>query len=642
MIGAIAFPDASAALQTLLAVSVLIGVVLVSRRHVARLFGAGAAYALWILPLVRLVMPPVHSPLSLMGTVRLPSSHGVNPAGADVTATAMADGTQVIGIHSAEPVAAIAAPHGISTTISDGGQSLSTLQEWLGGAAMPILIGVWLAGALLTLGLSFWRHRTFMQTVHREAVSVSPHLQMRAARISQSVGLRRMPLIASSFISSGPLVAGLIRPVVMVPAWFETDYDETQQSAALAHELMHVRRGDLWALQISEIFVACLWFNPLAHMARNAFRTDQESACDADVLRIGATTPHAYGATLIKAARPARQERLVFAASLPLAHALKERLRRMTHPVPSRNRRIAGFATVAAASVAALALSASVSANAGQLDSHQTMEIHNGTVFINGERIKDRQIVVLGDPFGEIIPDASFDAEIQELSAKIEEESAAFEKAMEGPMSEMPDMQMTAEFDAHMQEFDKVMSTFNVRVLDGGEVVQFVITEDGKERVMDEQEWEDWSEAFEARTEAMAAEFEAQAEAFEAAYEPKLEAMSAEFEARIEALAAELEAKIDVTYGPEFDARMEAMSQKFDAAVDECRTAELADGESRIIVKDGPEGHKIKIACVKGDRRTLASATVIARIKSSPELAEEDKASFLEQAGVDELDGTDD
>ena len=50
------FPDATSALQTIVAVSVLIALVLVARRPVAKHFGAGVAYALWALPLARLVL----------------------------------------------------------------------------------------------------------------------------------------------------------------------------------------------------------------------------------------------------------------------------------------------------------------------------------------------------------------------------------------------------------------------------------------------------------------------------------------------------------------------------------------------------------------------------------------------------------
>ena len=46
-----------------------------------------------------------------------------------------------------------------------------------------------------------------------------------------------------------PVVTGLFRPAVVLPAWFAQDYSRTEARAAIAHELTHVKRGDLWALQ---------------------------------------------------------------------------------------------------------------------------------------------------------------------------------------------------------------------------------------------------------------------------------------------------------------------------------------------------------------------------------------------------------
>ena len=49
------------AAETTLAVTLLVCLVLLVRKPVAKRFGAGAAYALWSLPLIRLVLPPLPS-----------------------------------------------------------------------------------------------------------------------------------------------------------------------------------------------------------------------------------------------------------------------------------------------------------------------------------------------------------------------------------------------------------------------------------------------------------------------------------------------------------------------------------------------------------------------------------------------------
>ena len=51
-------------IDTLVMTGALMALVLLLRRPVARCFGAQAAYALWLLPALRFVMPPLALPRS--------------------------------------------------------------------------------------------------------------------------------------------------------------------------------------------------------------------------------------------------------------------------------------------------------------------------------------------------------------------------------------------------------------------------------------------------------------------------------------------------------------------------------------------------------------------------------------------------
>jgi beta-lactamase regulating signal transducer with metallopeptidase domain len=647
MNGSTFLPDATYALQTVLAVSILIGLVLAARRPVARHFGAGVAYALWALPLARLILPPLQMPVSLMPFVRLSKPAATVSTEASSTTTIMAVSDTAAPALAAMPHAPV--PPVASTSFFEGLPSSSPLTDSLSAMLLPPLFTVWIGGALLAFGLSMWRQHVFMQTVKREAVNVSPRLQRIAQQVAHQVGLKRLPVIASSFISSGPLVTGLARPVVLLPAWFETDYDDTQQRAALAHELTHVRRGDLWALQAAEFFIACMWFNPLAYYAHRAFRTDQEAACDADVLKAGTASPHAYGATLIKAVKSASQERLPAAAGLPLTHALKERLSRMTHPTPSKTARLAGGAAAAILGAAALIATSSVSANAGERE-HRELRIDNGTVYLNGERIKDRQIVILGEPFAGIEPGPEFNAEIERLSKEMAEEGTRISQIVTAKVTaNVPEPSLSPEDDP---EFQALMEELNnlplVMEFKSGSMVSADSEMTDEEWEAWGQKWEEWGERFEQRAsafEARAKAYEARAGAMHRDMDPEQEKMTHELEAGLEAKAAKLEILIQEQYGDNFEARFSATSDALDGLVEECRDANLAEGETRVLTRtvNLDQGERtVKIACVKGGESALRSAKAVAVIKSSKALGDDEKADFLRQVGPEgELDGAD-
>ena len=651
-------PHATSALQTLLAVSILMAIVLVARRPVAKHFGAGIAYALWAFPVARLFLPPLQMPVSLMPLLRLPTSGAHEPADAAYFVTLAATASE--GAGPAVPVApsahVIARPAPLPDMIPDGVASPESLTDILFAILLPGLFILWAGGALFFFGLSLWRQHAFMQTVKREAVAVSPHMQRIARDIGRQVGLKRLPVIASSFISSGPLVTGLARPVVLVPAWFETDYDDVQQRAALAHELTHVRRGDLWALQLAELFVACLWFNPLAHYAHRAFRTDQEAACDADVLKTGTATPHAYGTTLIKAVKSASQERLPAAASLPLTHALKERLSRMRHPTPTPTRRLIGGAAATVLGAAALLATSSVTASAAEPDKPERTQKSTTTVMIDGKELKDRQIVVLGKPFEdtELPPEAQ--AEIDRLSAEMSADGARIGEMAAGAAAEAAIFALTPE---DTQELNDILAEVgDMPVMD--ELPQilsmaFVSSQDmtDEEREALEAEMDARSDAFEARMEAWGERFGARmgawgekvgarAETWAASFDPKIEIRTDELEARIEAKAGELERLIDEHFGQDFETRIEARASAIGEMSEQCRDIDLADGEARVFTRNVEPGVDVKIVCVKGDRSALRSARILTKINSDKSLSAEEKQSFRERVGEDtELAGSD-
>lgn len=138
-----------------------------------------------------------------------------------------------------------------------------------------------------------------------------------------------------------PAVVGL-RARIVLPADFEYRYAPQQQALVLAHERVHVRRGDVYCNFGFALLCALQWFNPLLRLAQRAYRLDQELACDACVLAMHPQSRRSYGEALLGSSS-------AFPAA-PLGcpafgtHPLKERITMLTRPLPSLNRRLSGLA----------------------------------------------------------------------------------------------------------------------------------------------------------------------------------------------------------------------------------------------------------------------------------------------------------
>lgn len=299
-------------LDTLVWTSLLMILVLAVREPVRRQFGAGVAYALWLLPAARIAMP------TLTHTVERPAPDAP---------IALAPATEAAPLLVDRPVA-------IAPALEAAAPSLV---EQLGGWPV-ILLAVWLGGAAV-----LFANRMLAYARIREGIlSVStPAGRIGSVRIVRSDAV------------DGPLAFGVIDKVVAVPAHFMTHYTPEERRLALAHEFAHHRSGDLLANLIAFVLLSLQWFNPLAWTSYAAFRFDQEAACDARVL--GATDdPAAYGRAIAKAASG---RALLFASALDRKSTLKRRLSAMMNKTPTTRRR-AGNLLVLGCVAAALPLTA--------------------------------------------------------------------------------------------------------------------------------------------------------------------------------------------------------------------------------------------------------------------------------------------
>jgi beta-lactamase regulating signal transducer with metallopeptidase domain len=317
--------------ETCIATTLLMLLVLALRKPVREQFGPNIAYALWLLPVLRLLMPPLPGAWSFTEFLG-----GLNYA-AEAPTTAAS--TQTI-IDQALIQAQVDMAASATTTVSEA--SVVTVS----GPSLLLIVGtIWAAGAL---GFLLWHivsHSRFCANL------------MRKAEVRRTVADGRVHVIETD-AATGPLAFGIWRKYVAFPRDFADRYDPVERNLALAHELGHHLRGDLIANWIALVVLALHWFNPVAWRAFRAFRADQELACDALVLSGRAPAlRHAYGRAIVKSAHGGA---VSAACHLHTVNELKGRLKMLSkHNPKSRARVTTGIAGAAALTLAGLALTAS-------------------------------------------------------------------------------------------------------------------------------------------------------------------------------------------------------------------------------------------------------------------------------------------
>ena len=305
--------------DSLLVTSALMAAILLLRRPVARVFGAGVAYALWLIPAARLLMP------SLTGEAVTVS--GSSPALSDAVRDS------ILGnVAATQP----AAPHVAAGPSID----IATLA-----------ITIWLGGAVLFFIVQMIRY-----------ASMRDDLLSGAEEVTNLGGVR---VVASDQVA-GPLAFGLFKRFIAVPLDFTKAYSPAERELAIAHEMAHHKSGDLFANLAAFIVLCLMWFNPLAWASWSAFRFDQEAACDARVLAGKCAEDRViYGQAL---ARTAFDGVPTFATALNSPKTIIERLRRLAMKDASEQRRSLGKLGILAAAAVILPLTATIVPAVGAQD----------------------------------------------------------------------------------------------------------------------------------------------------------------------------------------------------------------------------------------------------------------------------------
>jgi beta-lactamase regulating signal transducer with metallopeptidase domain len=300
--------------DTFVVTSMLMLLVLLLRRPVARHFGPSVAYALWLIPAARVLMP------SLEGA----------PAPTLESGTALPDTVRDAIL------AGIVTPENTASATSQMASTPSVDYAVLG-------LTLWLGGATLFFIIQMIRYASMRDELLSEATEIA--------------NINGVSVVASDQVA-GPLAFGLFKRYIAVPQDFTKSYSAEERELAIAHEMAHHRSGDLFANLAAFILLCLSWFNPVAWLSWSAFRIDQEAACDARVLAGKDTQDRViYGRVL---ARTAFDGVPAFATALNSPKTIIERLRRLNMKNASTKRRLFGKIGIIAAAALVLPLTATV------------------------------------------------------------------------------------------------------------------------------------------------------------------------------------------------------------------------------------------------------------------------------------------
>jgi bla regulator protein blaR1 len=150
--------------------------------------------------------------------------------------------------------------------------------------------------SLLRLGNSLWKLHLIQSRTR--VVSLKDLDCSYADLLHSDVG--GISIALSDGVQS-PGLAGLFRPVILLPADIVSWTSREERTAILRHEFAHFNRRDHIVSRFQSALGALLFFHPLLRYADQQLNLEREIACDDRVLDLGAE-PRTYAEAILKAA----------------------------------------------------------------------------------------------------------------------------------------------------------------------------------------------------------------------------------------------------------------------------------------------------------------------------------------------------
>jgi beta-lactamase regulating signal transducer with metallopeptidase domain len=166
--------------------------------------------------------------------------------------------------------------------------------------------------------------------------------------------INHLPEVLICEQTPAPMLMGLLRPRLLLP---HEQYSGRDLEFILNHELIHLKRADLWYKLVITVANCLHWFNPLVYLMANQAEKDAEMACDEELTENFCDSElAAYGNTILNALpRFSRQKGIRPVLTTSFSGAKKSMKRRLENMFDKRIKR-RGIAALCVIMVFAVAL----------------------------------------------------------------------------------------------------------------------------------------------------------------------------------------------------------------------------------------------------------------------------------------------
>lgn len=151
-------------------------------------------------------------------------------------------------------------------------------EDGIGITLLDIVAFVWLIGGLAFISVHFISYQHFKRQAAKKGTRIeNTHILRQMSELKRELRIRRAIQMMEYSEAGSPMIIGFCRPVLVLP---KEQYSPEELYFVLKHELIHLKRGDIYFKLLFVAANAVHWFNPLIWVMHKEAVVDMELSCD--------------------------------------------------------------------------------------------------------------------------------------------------------------------------------------------------------------------------------------------------------------------------------------------------------------------------------------------------------------------------
>lgn len=151
---------------------------------------------------------------------------------------------------------------------------------------LPLVVGIWVLGCAILFSRLILGYLWVNQLKNSPKNQFDEKLAMVLESLKLKMNITQSVQVKVSSMVSLPMIMGVLKPVILIPASLVSGFSQQQLETILAHELAHLKRHDFLLNGLQSVLDVIYFFHPAMWLLSAQIRKERENCCDDMALEV--------------------------------------------------------------------------------------------------------------------------------------------------------------------------------------------------------------------------------------------------------------------------------------------------------------------------------------------------------------------